>query len=86
VGLSLESSYRKSFGEKMLAEFLIPSHFQHTAGITFKFGGKDTTVMESTIKMTPVQKLLVLKEFNGCPDTDGDGIIDGMMLVQMYLV
>jgi hypothetical protein len=26
----------------MLAEFLIPSHFQHTAGITFKFGGKDT--------------------------------------------
>jgi hypothetical protein len=27
--------------------------------------------------MMPVQKLLVLKEFNGCPDTDGDGIIDG---------
>jgi hypothetical protein len=25
-----------------------------------------------------------LKEFNGCPDTDGDGIIDGMMLVQMF--
>jgi hypothetical protein len=23
-----------------------PSHFQHTAGLTFKFGGKDTTVME----------------------------------------
>jgi hypothetical protein len=27
-----------------------------------------------------------LKEFNGCPDTDGDGIIEEMMLVQMYLV
>jgi hypothetical protein len=52
--------------------------------LTFKFGVKDNwTVMEYMIKMMHVQKV-ALKEFNGCPDTDGDGIQD--MLVQTYLV
>jgi hypothetical protein len=36
---------------------------------------KILTVMEYMIKMMRVQKL-VFKEFNGCPDTDGDGIQD----------
>jgi hypothetical protein len=43
--------------EKMLMAFL--SHFQHTAGLTFKFGGKILTVMEYMIKMMLVQTLLV---------------------------
>jgi hypothetical protein len=36
-----------------------PSYFQHTAGLTFKFGGKILMVMEYMIKMMRVQKLLV---------------------------
>jgi hypothetical protein len=72
--------------EKMLTELLDSISFQHTAGLIFKFGGKILTVMEYTIKMMHVQKLLVSKEFNGCPDTDGDGIQDSADAVQTYLV
>jgi outer membrane protein OmpA-like peptidoglycan-associated protein len=79
VGLSLESSYRKSFGEREDASGIpdSPSHFQHTAGITFKFGGKDTDGDGIYDKDDACPEVAGLKEFNGCPDTDGDGIIDG---------
>jgi outer membrane protein OmpA-like peptidoglycan-associated protein len=70
VGLSLDTSYKKSFGEN-------PSHFQHTAGITFKFGGKDTDGDGVYDKFDACPEVAGLKQFNGCPDTDGDGIIDG---------
>ena len=51
-------------------------HFQHSAGLVFQFGGKDTdgdgiNDDEDECPMVPG-----LKEFNGCPDTDGDGIED----------
>jgi hypothetical protein len=52
-----------------------PSYFQHTAGLTFKFGGKDTDGDGIYDKDDACQKF-GLKEFNGCPDTDGDGIQD----------
>jgi hypothetical protein len=44
VGLSLATTYKKSFKiEKMLMAFLmLHPIFKHTAGLTFKFGGKDT--------------------------------------------
>jgi hypothetical protein len=47
--------------EKMLMAFLMLHHFQHTAGLTFKFGGKILTVMEYMIKMMRVQTFAGLK-------------------------
>jgi OmpA-OmpF porin, OOP family len=73
VGLSFASSYKKSFGERTVH----PSHFQHTAGLTFKFGGKDTDGDGVYDKFDACPDVAGLKQFNGCPDTDGDGIIDG---------
>jgi hypothetical protein len=49
--------------------------FATFAGLTFKFGATDKDKMEFMIKMMLVQ-FFGLKEFNGCPDTDGDGIED----------
>jgi hypothetical protein len=51
-----------------------PSHF-HTAGLTLNLEEKILTVMEYMIKMMRPD-VAGLKEFNGCPDTDGDGIQD----------
>jgi OOP family OmpA-OmpF porin len=78
IGLSLESSYKKSFGDREDANGTpdAPSHFQHTAGITFKFGGKDTDGDGIYDKDDACPEVAGLKEFNGCPDTDGDGIQD----------
>jgi hypothetical protein len=78
TGLSLESSYRKSF-EREDASGIPDFHliFKHTAGITFKFGGKDTDGDGIYDKDDACPEVAGLKEFNGCPDTDGDGIIDG---------
>ena len=73
VGLSFGSTYKKSFGERVAH----PSHFQHTAGLTFKFGGKDTDGDGVYDKFDACPEVAGLKQFNGCPDTDGDGIIDG---------
>jgi hypothetical protein len=49
---------------------LIPSHFQHTAGLTFKFGGKDTDGDGIYDKDDACPEVAGLKEFNGCPDTE----------------
>ena len=69
--LTAQSTYKHSFEDVYGA-----THFQHTAGIMFKFGGKDTDGdgiydWEDECPETPG-----LPEFNGCPDTDGDGIED----------
>ena len=79
IGLSLETSYKKSFGDREDASGTpdAPSHFQHTAGLTFKFGGKDTDGDGIYDKDDACPEVAGLKQFNGCPDTDGDGIIDG---------
>jgi hypothetical protein len=55
------TTYKKSFGDREDANGTpdAPSYFQHTAGLTFKFGGKILMVMEYMIKMMRVQKLLV---------------------------
>ncbi len=72
IGLSLQTSYKKSFIDRDL----VPSHFQHFAGLTFKFGGKDTDGDGIYDKDDACPDAAGPKEFNGCPDTDGDKIID----------
>lgn len=78
VGLSLQSTYKYSFdNESRIPEQNVPSHMQHFAGLTFKFGGKDTDGDGIYDKDDACPEVAGLKQFKGCPDTDGDGIIDG---------
>ena len=81
VGLELATRYKKSFGDRTegnvnFATPDAPSLFQHTAGLIFKFGGKDTDGDGIYDKDDACPEVAGLKEFNGCPDTDGDGIQD----------
>jgi outer membrane protein OmpA-like peptidoglycan-associated protein len=84
VGLQLATTYKASeligadrhaSGDKYTP--VSPSHFLHTVGITFQFGGKDTDGDGIYDKDDACPEVAGLKQFNGCPDTDGDGIIDG---------
>ena len=84
VGLALETTYKASQligGERSPLNNIYapkePSHFQHTVGIVFQFGGKDTDGDGVYDKNDACPDAAGLKQFNGCPDTDGDGIIDG---------
>lgn len=74
VGLSWRSTYKHSFED--IREDM-PSHMQHFAGLTFKFGGKDTDGDGIYDKDDSCPEVAGLKQFNGCPDTDADGITDG---------
>jgi OOP family OmpA-OmpF porin len=78
VGFSIETSYKEAFGDREDPSGTPdnPAHFQHTAGFTFKFGGKDTDGDGVYDKEDACPEVAGLKEFNGCPDTDGDGISD----------
>jgi outer membrane protein OmpA-like peptidoglycan-associated protein len=76
VGLSLQSTYKHSFDDNRVADLDVPTHMQHFAGLTFKFGGKDTDGDGIFDKDDACPEEPGLKEFQGCPDTDGDGIID----------
>ena len=70
VAIDLQSSYKHSF------EDYLPTHFQHTAGITFKFGGADTDGDGIYDKDDACPEEAGLEIFNGCPDSDNDGIQD----------
>ncbi|WP_300570818.1 OmpA family protein, partial [Flavobacterium sp.] len=74
VGFSVNSTYKKAFTERQ--QFEVPSVFQHMAGLTFKFGGKDTDGDGIYDKDDLCPEVKGLKEFQGCPDTDLDGIED----------
>jgi outer membrane protein OmpA-like peptidoglycan-associated protein len=78
IGLSFATAYKKSFGDRTDFNGIIdsPSYLQHTAGLTFKFGGKDTDGDGIYDKDDACPEVAGLKQFNGCPDTDGDGIVD----------
>lgn len=52
------------------------SHLQHTAGVKFAFGGKDTDGDGIYDNKDECPTVAGLKQFNGCPDSDGDGIKD----------
>ena len=73
VGLSLRSTYKQSF-EDIRAD--MPSHMQHFAGITFKFGGSDRDGDGIYDKDDACPDNAGPKATNGCPDTDGDGVLD----------
>ncbi|KRB53989.1 OmpA family protein [Flavobacterium sp. Root186] len=80
IGLELATRYKWSVsGDRDEADGVTPdapSHFQHTAGLVFKFGGKDTDGDGIYDKDDACPDVAGLKQFNGCPDTDGDGIVD----------
>lgn len=76
IGLQLQSTYKHSFDDARTPNLDIPTHIQHFAGITFKFGGKDTDGDGIYDKDDACPEVAGLKEFMGCPDTDGDGIAD----------
>ena len=73
IGLSYRATYKQSF-EDIREE--MPSHMQHFAGLTFKFGGSDKDDDGIYDKDDACPEVPGLKQFNGCPDTDGDGITD----------
>ena len=70
IGFTLQSSYKHAF------EDYLSSHFQHYAGLTVKFGCKDTDGDGIYDKDDACPEVFGLEAFNGCPDTDGDGIED----------
>ncbi len=76
VGLQLQSVYKHSFDDNRVANLDVPSHIQHFAGLTFKFGGKDTDGDGIYDKDDACPEVAGLPEFKGCPDTDKDGIQD----------
>ncbi|TYA60152.1 OmpA family protein [Formosa maritima] len=70
IGFSFQSTYKHAF------EDYLSSHFQHYAGLKFKFGGKDTDSDGIYDIDDACPEVPGLAEFNGCPDSDGDGIED----------
>ena len=74
VGLSLQSTYKHTFEDQ--AEANVPRHIQHFAGLTFKFGAKDTDKDGINDKEDLCPEEPGLEQFQGCPDSDADGIPD----------
>lgn len=76
VGISVQSNYKYSFDDARMPGVDVPTHMQHFAGITFKFGGTDTDKDGVYDNQDACPEVAGLKQFKGCPDTDGDGIVD----------
>ena len=70
VGINLQSTYKHAF------ENGTRKHFQHSVGITFKFGGTDTDGDGVYDQDDACPEEAGLEIFNGCPDSDNDGIQD----------
>jgi len=70
IGVTAQSTYKHSFNDDLT------KHFQHSVGISFKFGGTDTDGDGIYDKQDLCPEVPGLEEFKGCPDTDGDGIED----------
>ncbi|MTE27069.1 OmpA family protein [Winogradskyella ouciana] len=70
LGLDIQSTYKHSF------EDVLPKHFQHTVGLSFKFGGTDTDNDGIYDQDDACPEEAGLEIFNGCPDSDNDGIQD----------
>ncbi len=68
IGFSLRSTYKQSF-EDVRED--MPSHMQHFAGLTFKFGGKDTDGDGIYDKDDACPNAAGPAQFKGCPDSDG---------------
>ena len=76
VGFQFQSTYKHSYDDTRVANIDVPSHMQHSAGLTFKFGGKDTDGDGIYDREDACPEVAGLPEFKGCPDTDKDGIQD----------
>lgn len=70
VGVTAQTSYKHAF------EDYLPKHWQHTVGVSIRFGGKDTDGDGIYDKDDACPDVPGLEEFNGCPDSDSDGIED----------
>ena len=70
IGLTIQTAYKHAF------EDYLNTHFQHSAGLSIKFGGTDTDGDGIYDKDDACPDVAGLEAFNGCPDTDGDGIED----------
>ncbi|MEM9680699.1 MAG: OmpA family protein [Bacteroidota bacterium] len=71
VAIDAQSAYKHSFEDDV-----IPKHFQHSVGVTFKFGGTDTDGDGIYDYDDACPEEAGLEAFNGCPDSDNDGIQD----------
>jgi outer membrane protein OmpA-like peptidoglycan-associated protein len=70
LGVDFNTRYKYSF------EDYLPKHFQHSLGVTFKFGGVDTDNDGIYDQDDACPEEAGLEIFNGCPDSDNDGIQD----------
>ena len=70
LGLNFQSAYKHGFDDDGR------DVFQHSLGLVFKFGGKDTDGDGIYDKDDACPEVAGLAQFNGCPDADGDGIKD----------
>jgi len=70
--VALGSNYKYAFEDDDVAR----DYFQHTIGIGFSFGGKDTDGDGIYDRDDECPEVAGLAQFNGCPDSDGDGIQD----------
>lgn len=70
LGLNFQTGAKKEFADK------VQDHFQHSVGLVFKFGGKDSDGDGVYDKEDACPEEAGLKEFDGCPDSDSDGIKD----------
>jgi len=71
IGANVQTMYKHSFD----TDNMLP-HFQHSLGLTFRFGGKDTDGDGIYDKYDACPEVAGLEAFNGCPDSDLDGIQD----------
>ncbi len=70
LAFNLQTTYRHAF------EDANPKHFQHVAGLKWKWGGTDTDGDGIYDDKDNCPEVAGLKEFMGCPDSDNDGIED----------
>ena len=70
LGVDVQSTYKHAF------EDYLPTHFQHSVGLTFKFGGVDSDNDGIYDQDDACPEEAGLEIFNGCPDSDNDGIQD----------
>ncbi len=70
LGLNFQSNYKHGFNHGGR------DVFQHTLGLVFKFGGKDSDGDGVFDEDDACPEVPGLKSFNGCPDSDGDGVKD----------
>lgn len=69
-GIALQTMYKHTFENNS------NSHWQHSLGIKFAIGGKDTDGDGIYDEDDECPEVAGLEQYNGCPDSDGDGIQD----------